>query len=80
MISKSPLDPSSQSLGNPTEEEAERVRGDGGTAREHGPLNQLSEAQRSQQSLSIKHGACKGLHQILCIPIMAVSLMFLWNS
>ena len=46
------------------------------TPGKHGPLTQLSRPSMAHRDWRGKHGACKGLHQVLWIYVMAVSSGF----
>lgn len=53
------------------------LRGEWRTPGEHGPLNQLSRMHMGLTGTwSSKHGVWMGLHQVLCIYVMTVSLVF----
>lgn len=47
-----------------------------GTLGEHDSLDQLSRAHRDWSGM---HSACMSLYQVLCICVMAVSFVFLWE-
>ena len=67
------------SLGNPEEEEWK----DQGSQRERKtwPIESLSSVHMgSQRPETNKHMSCMGMYQVLCVSVMAVSLLVLLDS
>ena len=70
-----------QSSGNPVEEDVEGCKSQRGqrTPGEQGPLNQRDPSSCELRGCSSMHGACTGLHDILCVCSVVSSLVFLWD-
>lgn len=73
---------SPQTSGNPAKGKAEEFYESNGIedTEEHGLLNQLSMAPMGSQKLKRQAWGLQGLHQVLCLFVVAVSLVFLWDS